>query len=115
VDALAEALPSARAASGSDAALAIRVRVDGLLPRPCLSGKWGYVEVIFLPEMLRRQPSWLVLFEALVLVGLIGWFDYATGWEWSCFAPYALPIVLVVWKTDRRLGFAFAFLCAMTF
>jgi signal transduction histidine kinase len=70
---------------------------------------------MFLPETLQRQPQWLVLLEALALVGLIGWFDYATGWEWSFFAPYAVPIVLVVWKTGRRLGFAFASLCAATF
>ena len=70
---------------------------------------------MFLPETLRRQPQWLVLLEALGLVGLIGWFDYATGWEWSCFAPYAVPIVLVVWKTSRRLGFAIAFVCAVTY
>lgn len=69
---------------------------------------------MLLPETLRRQPKWLVLLEALGLVGLVGWFDYAAGWEWSFFAPYALPIVLVVWKTDRRLGFEFAFLCAAT-
>lgn len=48
--------------------------------------------------MLRFQPRWLVLLEALALVGLIGWFDFATGWEWSFFAPYAVPLVLVVWK-----------------
>jgi signal transduction histidine kinase len=56
-----------------------------------------------------------VLIEALVLVGLIGWGDYITGWEWNFFAPYALPIILVTWKTGRRLGFACAFLCAMSF
>lgn len=67
-----------------------------------------------LSDTFRRQPKWLALLEALALVGLIGWFDYTTGWEWNCFAPYALPIVLVVWKTDRRLGFAFAVLCAAT-
>ncbi len=70
---------------------------------------------MFLPETLRHQPRWLVLLEALGLVGLIGWFDYATGWEWSFLAPYAVPIVLVVWKTGRRLGFVFASLCAATF
>lgn len=65
-------------------------------------------------EMLRSQPRWLVLLIALALVGLIGWFDYATGWEWSFFAPYALPIVVVVWKTNWRWGLAFASLCALT-
>ncbi len=88
---------------------------------------WGYaaplralvkeiiIRAMFLPETLRRQPQWLVLLAALGLVGLIGWFDYATAWEWSFFAPYAVPIVLVAWQTDRRLGFAFALLCAVTF
>ena len=70
---------------------------------------------MFFRETLRRQPAWLVLFEALVLVGLIGWVDHVTTWEWSCFMPYAVPIVLVTWKTSRRLGFVFAFLCAATY
>jgi signal transduction histidine kinase len=70
---------------------------------------------VSLPETLRRQPKWLVLVEALVLVGLIGWGDYITGWEWSFFAPFALPIILVTWKTGRRLGFGCASLCALAF
>src|SRR5438094_7360809 len=70
--------------------------------------------MMFFPETLRRQPKWLVLLEALVLVGLIGWIDYASSWEWSFFVLYALPIVMVTWKADRRLGFAFAFLCTVT-
>ncbi len=65
-------------------------------------------------EMLHRQPRWLVLLEALLLVGVIGWIDYVTGWELSLFVLYALPIVMVVWKTDRDIGFSFAFLCAVT-
>jgi signal transduction histidine kinase len=71
--------------------------------------------MMFFRETLQRQPTWLVLLEALVLVGLIGWVDHVTNWEWSCFAPYAVPIVLVTWKTGRRLGFVFAFLCAATY
>lgn len=53
--------------------------------------------------------------EAFVLVGTIGVVDYATSWEWSLFAPYALPIVLVTWKTGRLPGFLFAVLCAATY
>jgi signal transduction histidine kinase len=62
-------------------------------------------------ETLRRQPANLVLAEALALVALIGWIDYVTGKEWSLFILYALPIVMVVRKTNRRIGFVFAFLC----
>lgn len=60
----------------------------------------------------RQQPKRLVMIEALVLVGVIGWMDYRTGWEWSSFAFYSLPIVLVVWRTGRRPGFVFACMCA---
>ena len=67
------------------------------------------------PEMLRRQPARLVLFEALVLVAVIGTLDHVTGWEWSFFAPFALPIALVAWKLGWRLGLACASLCALTF
>ena len=65
-------------------------------------------------ETIRRQPQWQVLLGALAFVGLIGWFDYATGWEWNFFAPYAVPIVLVVWKTNQRVGFAFGLFCTLT-
>jgi signal transduction histidine kinase len=57
----------------------------------------------------------VVLLQALLLAGLIGWLDYVTGWEWSFFAPFAVPIVLVTWKTGPRLGFTFAVLCAVTY
>jgi signal transduction histidine kinase len=73
------------------------------------------LSMMFFRETLRCQPTWLVLLEALVLVGLIGWVDHVTSPEWSCFAPYAVPIVLVTWKTSRRLGFVCAFLCAATY
>lgn len=59
-------------------------------------------------------PTWLVLLGALIFLGLIGWIDHMTGWEWSFFICYAVPIVLVVWKANWRLGFAFALLCTAT-
>jgi signal transduction histidine kinase len=67
------------------------------------------------PETLRRQPKWLVLAESLGLVVLTGWFDYATGWEWSLFAPFALPIILATWKLGWRWGFACAVFCTSAF
>jgi len=89
--------------------------------RPAIDCFWVLVvspiEVIIqlmpLPETLRRQPQRLVLIKALTLVGVIGWFDHVTGWEWSFFAPFALPIALVAWKLGRRLGFAYACLGAL--
>ncbi|MEP6672506.1 MAG: sensor histidine kinase [Chthoniobacter sp.] len=64
-------------------------------------------------EALCRQPEWLVIGEAASLVGLIGWVDYITGWEWSFFLFYAVPIVPVVWKSGMRIGFAFAIFCSI--
>ena len=69
---------------------------------------------MFVREALLRQPPWLVSLGSLVLVGMIGWVDHVTNWEWSCFAPYAVPIVLVTWQAGRRLGFVFALICAAT-
>lgn len=66
-------------------------------------------------DKFRGQPVWFVLTAALFLVGGIGWADYATGWEWSRFAPYAVPIVLVTWKVGRKMGFIFATLCAASY
>lgn len=62
-------------------------------------------------EFLRREPAWRVLLGAFILAVLIGWADYASGWEWSLFVFYGVPIALVVWKKDQRFGFAFAFIC----
>jgi hypothetical protein len=44
---------------------------------------------MFFRESIQRQPTWLVLLEALALVGLIGWVDHVTGWELNCFMLYA--------------------------
>ena len=65
-------------------------------------------------SVMTPASKWSVLFVALVLVALIGWFDYATGWELDASTLYALPIALIVFKTDQRLGFAVATLCAVT-
>jgi len=43
-----------------------------------------------------RQPRWLAFAELCAFQLLIGWVDYVTGWEWSLFVLYALPIILAV-------------------
>ena len=67
------------------------------------------------PEILQRQPRWLLVLEALTLLAVIGLIDYRTGWEWSLFAPYALPIVIATWGIGFRTGIVFSFLCAFTY
>ncbi|MBL9145766.1 MAG: sensor histidine kinase [Verrucomicrobiaceae bacterium] len=63
---------------------------------------------VSLEAALRRMPVWLM---AIVLPGLsaaIGWIDYLTGWEWSLFVLYALPIFLAVWWRGRNAGLLLA-------
>lgn len=66
------------------------------------------------PESPQNQPQWLVVITAFLLVGVIGWCDYQTGWEYSLLVFYALPIVYVGWLTNSQLGFMFALICAAT-
>jgi signal transduction histidine kinase len=53
-----------------------------------------------------------VVAGALVLVALIGWLDHITGWQFSLFVFYAIPILLVVWHTGTICGLAVSILCA---
>ncbi|MCX6876654.1 MAG: sensor histidine kinase [Verrucomicrobia bacterium] len=72
------------------------------------------VQVAELPlAALRGRPQWFSLLVALVMVGVIGWIDRVTGWEWSLFLFYAFPIVLGVWRIGKRAGIAFACLCTV--
>jgi signal transduction histidine kinase len=64
-------------------------------------------------EFVQRQKMWAVLVESTLLAILIGWVDYATGWEWSFFVFYAVPIILVVWRSGQRIGLVFAAFCAI--
>jgi hypothetical protein len=48
----------------------------------------------------------------LVILGLVGWIDYVTGYEVSVVPLYALPIAWVTWRLNMGWGLAFAFLGA---
>jgi hypothetical protein len=41
---------------------------------------------------------------ALVLLAGVGWIDYATGYEISVYALYALPIAWIVWTVSLTWG-----------
>ena len=58
--------------------------------------------------MLRAQPLWLLFATGVLGVALIGWLDFATGWELSLFVFYALPIFVVVWYGNQALGIGLA-------
>ena len=44
---------------------------------------------------------------------LIGWVDYATGWELSLFLFYAAPVLIVVWYDEIRSAVIFSVLCGV--
>lgn len=62
---------------------------------------------------MKRMPPWLVMISLAALSFAIGWVDYLTGWEWSLFVLYALPIILGVWLRGRNVGLLLAGLSAV--
>jgi diguanylate cyclase (GGDEF)-like protein len=55
-------------------------------------------------EYLRRLPSFLIVAAAAMLIALIGWLDFATGTELSLDIFMLIPIFLVAWFVDWRMG-----------
>ena len=55
------------------------------------------------PFQKRESQCW-VLFQALALVGIIGFVDYATGYEVSIVPFYSIPILLTVFFASPRLA-----------
>jgi len=64
-------------------------------------------------DFLEQQPkSWLWV-EAIVLSMVVGFFDYLTGYEVSMVLFYSVPILLMVWFSDRISGVFMAILCTI--
>lgn len=57
------------------------------------------------------SPRWAVT-AAVVLLALITWIDYATGYELGLFILYFMPVALAAWYAGRRTGLAFAVVAA---
>jgi PAS domain S-box-containing protein len=55
-------------------------------------------------EYLRKQPEFLLLTEAALLVIGIGYLDFKTGYGVSLYVFYSIPILLVVWFMGRNAG-----------
>src|ERR1043166_9341110 len=51
---------------------------------------------------------------ALIILGAIGWFDYATGYDLHVFAFYFLPVWLIGWHVGLRSGVYMALFAAGT-
>lgn len=62
---------------------------------------------------LADLPSWVVAMLVTLLTLLIGWTDYASGWELSLFIFYAAPIIIAVWRLGVKAGLLSALLCSI--
>jgi len=60
----------------------------------------------------KNSNFWAVI--GIILIGLIGVFDYLTGNEIVFSLFYLLPIFLVTLAVNRRLGYLASFLSALT-
>lgn len=76
-----------------------------LVPPPSLNLK--------LTSGRRVWPRPVALAVAVGLSVLIGWADYASGWELSLFIFYAVPIVVAVWHLGSTAGLLVAVFSGM--
>jgi len=59
------------------------------------------------------QSKEIILCEVLILVLIIGYFDYITGYDISLLTFYGIPILMAVWFTDRKSSYLVAVFCAL--
>lgn len=58
----------------------------------------------------QSQRHWHLIFAGCVLLLLLlGWFDYITGYELGFFVFYSMPVGLAAWYIGRWSGIAMAF------
>jgi diguanylate cyclase (GGDEF)-like protein len=55
----------------------------------------------------RSKPFWVIV--GVVLVIILGIIDYSSGYELNLSLFYLIPIFIVVWYTDGRMGLVFSF------
>jgi diguanylate cyclase (GGDEF)-like protein len=54
---------------------------------------------------LEKQDQRVLLLSGFTLLGLVGVIDFLTGYEYSFSVFYVLPIALIAWASNQRLGF----------
>ncbi len=60
-----------------------------------------------------KQNKTLLVFLGFLLIGMIGVIDYLTGYEYSLSLFYVLPIYLITWTANRKVGFVSAVVSAI--
>jgi diguanylate cyclase (GGDEF)-like protein len=62
---------------------------------------------------LEKQSKTFLVFVGFMFIGIIGLIDYLTGNDFGFSVFYVLPILLVTWFTNQRLGFIVSFASAI--
>jgi K+-sensing histidine kinase KdpD len=74
--------------------------------------QWSVVPALFKGHHLQWPPSpardRIVEAVSIALLLLIGWLDYATGYEFGFFIFYFIPVAISAWFVGRRAGFFMA-------
>jgi|GEM_PF-4446456 len=60
----------------------------------------------------QSKPSFVLIIVGFVLTGLIGIVDFLMGYEMSFSVFYVLPVAIVTWLMNRRLGLVTSFVGA---
>jgi K+-sensing histidine kinase KdpD len=64
------------------------------------------------PQAFDRHMS-AVRIVSLIMLALIGWLDYITGYEFGFFIFYFIPVAIAAWYGGRLAGVANAVMCAI--
>lgn len=64
-------------------------------------------------ESLEKQKMPLLVFAGFILIGIIGFIDYWTGYEFAFSVFYVLPISLITWVASQRSGFTASIVSAV--
>ena len=54
---------------------------------------------------VEKQNKSILVFAGFILIGIIGFVDYFTGYEFAFSVFYVFPIYLITWVTNQRSGF----------
>ena len=64
--------------------------------------------------MLSSKPKTLMVFAGCALwLAVLGWIDYATGYELGLFAFYTAPVAVVAWNLGQGPGILVAFIASL--
>ncbi len=85
------------------------LRTERLTNLPALAKKWRLTH----PRAFDRHLT-AIRTACIVVLALIGWLDYITGYELGFFIFYFIPVAIAAWYGGRMPGILNAILCAIS-